>query len=64
MSKSCGKAKDSPLSGQEAMVMVHGLWKKFSQRTQPKVIMIVFLFYFCFMYIEMGEFQFSTFSLY
>ena len=54
MSKSCGKAKDSPLSGQEAMVMVHGLWKKVSQRTQPKVIMIVFLFYFCFMYIEMG----------
>ena len=55
MSKSCGKAKDSPRSGQEVMVMVHGLWKKFSQRTQPKVIMIVFLFYFCFMYIEMGE---------
>ena len=57
MSKQCSTVIDS----QDPLMILNILWKKFTSRTKPTVILLVFLFYLCFMYFEIGEKQIFIF---
>ena len=59
MSKQCSTVIDS----QDPLMILNILWKKFTSRTKPTVILLVFLFYLCFMYFEIGNEKHFYFSI-